>query len=96
MLTGDFMPAKEALTLGLLNKVVPAAQVLEEAKKLAAGAPVPQHEIMKAVRLGLESNIRDSVMKIERAATQALTFTEDFKEGSKAFLEKRKPNFKGR
>ena len=96
MLTGDFMPAKEALTLGLLNKVVPAAQVLEEAKKLAAGAPVAQHEIVKAVRLGLESNIRDSVMKIERAATQALTFTEDFKEGSKAFLEKRKPNFKGR
>jgi enoyl-CoA hydratase/carnithine racemase len=100
MLTGDFMPAKDALTLGLLNKVVPAAQVLEEAKKLAkklaAGAPVAQREIMKAVRLGLESNIRDGVTKIERAATQALTFTEDFKEGSRAFLEKRKPNFKGR
>jgi enoyl-CoA hydratase len=94
------MPAKDALTLGLLNKVVPAAQVLEEAKKLAkklaAGAPVAQREIMKAVRLGLESNIRDGVTKIERAATQALTFTEDFKEGSRAFLEKRKPNFKGR
>ena len=100
MLTGDFMPAKEALTLGLLNKVVPAAQVLEEAKKLAqklaAGAPIAQREIMKAVRLGLESNLHDGVLKIERAATQALIFTEDFKEGSRAFLEKRKPNFKGR
>ena len=51
---------------------------------------------MKAVRLGLESNLRDGVMKIERAATQALNFSEDFKEGSRAFLEKRKPNFKGR
>jgi enoyl-CoA hydratase/carnithine racemase len=100
MLTGDFIPSKEALSLGLLNKVVPAAQVLEEAKnlakKLAAGAPVAQKEIMKAVRLGLETNLRDGVMNVERAASEALVFTEDFKEGAKAFLEKRKPNFKGR
>jgi len=100
MLTGDFMPAKDALALGLLNKVVPKEKVLEEAKalakRLAAGAPVAQREIMKAVRLGLESNLRDGVMKIESAASQALIFTEDFKEGSRAFLEKRPPNFKGR
>jgi len=100
MLTGDFMPAKDALALGLLNKVVPKEKVMEEAKalakKLAAGAPVAQREIMKAVRLGLESNLRDGVMKIESAASKALMFTEDFKEGSRAFLEKRAPNFKGR
>jgi enoyl-CoA hydratase/carnithine racemase len=100
MLTGDFIPSKEALALGLLNKVVPAAQVLEEAKKLAqklaGGAPVAQKEIMKAVRLGLETNLRDGVMNVERAASEALVFTEDFKEGAKAFLEKRKPSFKGR
>jgi len=88
------------LALGLLNRVVPKEKVLEEAKamakKLAAGAPVAQREIMKAVRLGLESNLRDGVMKIESAASKALMFTEDFKEGSKAFLEKRPPNFKGR
>jgi len=100
MLTGDFMPSKDALTLGLLNKVVPQDQVLPEAKalaqKLAAGAPVAQREIMKAVRLGLETNIREGVFVIERGASKALQFTEDFAEGSRAFLEKRKPNFKGR
>jgi enoyl-CoA hydratase len=100
MLTGDFIPAREALALGLLNKVVPADNVLEEAKtlakKLAAGAPVAQREIMKAVRLGLEADIREGVLVIEKAASNKLAFTEDFKEGSRAFLEKRPPNFKGR
>lgn len=100
MLTGDFMPAKDALALGLLNKVVPAAEVLDTAKKLARklanGAPVAQREIMKAVRLGLETNVYEGVTKIEFAASKALQFTEDFKEGAKAFLEKRAPNFKGR
>ncbi|MFO7569551.1 MAG: enoyl-CoA hydratase-related protein [Smithellaceae bacterium] len=100
MLTGDFLPAKDALALGLLNKVVPGADVLEAAKKLAkklaGGAPIAQREIMKAIRLGLDTNLADGVNKIERAASQALVFTEDFKEGAKAFLEKRAPNFKGR
>jgi len=100
MLTGDFMPAKDALTLGLLNKVVPKDQVLETAKKLgkklAAGAPVAQREIMKAIRLGLETDLRTGVFEIELGASKALQYTEDFKEGAKAFLEKRPPEFKGR
>ncbi len=100
MLTGDFMPSTEALSLGLLNKVVPQDKVLEEAKalgkRLAAGAPVAQKEIMKAVRLGLETNLKEGVMEIEAAASKALQFTEDFVEGAKAFLEKRPPEFKGR
>jgi len=94
------MPAKEALALGLLNKVVPAAEVLETAKKLAkklaGGAPVAQREIMKAVRLGLEGTLYDGITKIEKAAFQTLLVTEDFKEGAKAFLEKRPAQFKGR
>jgi enoyl-CoA hydratase len=100
MLTGNFIPAKDALALGLLNKVVPREKVLEEARvlaqKLAAGAPVAQREIIKAVRLGLETNLRQGVLEIEAAASKALHFTEDFKEGAKAFLEKRPPQFKGR
>ncbi len=100
MLTGDFMPAKEAVALGLLNKVVPREKVLEEAKalgkKLAAGAPLAQREIMKAVRLGLEASLREGVLVIERAASKALQYSEDFAEGSRAFLQKRPPQFKGR
>lgn len=100
MLTGDFMPASEALTLGLLNKVVPKDQVLAEAKKLgqklAAGAPLAQREIMKAVRLGLETTLEKGVLEIEASAGKALRFSEDFAEGARAFLEKRAPNFKGR
>ena len=100
MLTGDFAPASVGLTLGLLNKVVPADKVVEEAKvlakRLAAGAPVAQREIMRAVRVGLETNLRTGVIEVEGAASRALQFTEDFSEGSRAFLEKRPPNFKGR
>jgi enoyl-CoA hydratase len=44
----------------------------------------------------LEGNLHDGVTKIEKAAFQTLLITEDFKEGAKAFLEKRPPNFKGR
>jgi len=100
MLTGDFMPAEEAYARGLLNKVVPQEKVLEEAKalakRLADGAPLAQREIMKAVRLGLETSLKEGIFVIERAASKALQYSEDFKEGSRAFLEKRKPVFKGR
>lgn len=100
MLTGDFMPAKEAATLGLLNKVVPKEKVLEEAKalakKLAAGAPLAQREIMKAAKLGMEASLKEGVLVIERAASKALQYSQDFAEGSRAFLEKRPPQFKAR
>ena len=99
MLTGDFISAAEAMALGLLNKVVPQEAVLEVAKtlakKLAAGAPLAQREIMKAVRLGLETNVRAGIRAIERDAFKTLVLSEDFKEGARAFLEKRTPNFHG-
>jgi enoyl-CoA hydratase/carnithine racemase len=100
MLTGDFAPASLGLQLGLLNKVVPQDKVLEEAKmlakRLAAGAPCAQREIMRAVRVGLEVDLRTAVMEVELSASKALQFTEDFKEGARAFLEKRPPVFKGK
>jgi len=99
MLTGDPLSAEEALEYGLVNKVVPADQVLAEAKKLAArlakGAPIAMREILKAVNQGLNTNIEEGI-KIERAGSAVVFATEDAKEGPKAFFEKRPPNFKGK
>jgi enoyl-CoA hydratase len=100
MLTGDFMSAKEALALGLVNQVFPAGSILCEAKavakKLAAGAPLAQREILKAINQGLQTTLEKGIYEIEAAGSKALRFTEDFKEGSRAFLEKRPPNFQGK
>ena len=100
MLMGDFISAQEALALGLVNKIVPADKVLDEAKamakRLAGGAPVAQREILKAVRLGLETNLRDAIMQSEDASVKVLLESEDFAEGSAAFLEKRPAVFKGK
>lgn len=99
MLTGETITAHEALALGLVNKVVPASAVLDEAKalakKLAAGAPVAQREILKAVNKGLQSNIEEG-LKMEAAGCAVVFSSEDAKEGPKAFFEKRPPNFQGK
>ncbi|WEX79667.1 enoyl-CoA hydratase-related protein (plasmid) [Sinorhizobium numidicum] len=98
MLTGDPLSSAEAFSFGLVNKVVPASQVLAEAKALAArlaqGAPVAIRGILKAVTKGLETTI-DEGIKIEDAASVVVSASEDAKEGPRAFLEKRKANFRG-
>lgn len=99
MLTGDTITAHEALALGLVNKVVPASAVLDEAKalakKLAAGAPIAQREILKAVNRGLQASIEEG-LKVESAGIAVVVSSEDAKEGGKAFFEKRPPNFQGK
>ncbi|MBB6414340.1 enoyl-CoA hydratase-related protein [Mesorhizobium sangaii] len=99
MLTGDPLSSADALSFGLVNKVVPASQVLAEAKALAArlaqGAPVAISGIMKAVTKGLQTTIEEGI-KIEKACSVVVSASEDAKEGPKAFLEKRKPNFHGK
>lgn len=98
MLTGDPLTAKEALDYGLVNKVVPAGEVMAAAKKLgskfAKGAPLAIREILKAVNEGLETSI-DEGLKIEQASSAVVFASEDAVEGGKAFFEKRPPNFKG-
>jgi len=99
MLTGQPLSAEEALNCGLVNKVVPAEQVLPEAKALAArlaqGAPIAIREILKAVTEGMETTI-DEGIKIEKAGLNVALASEDGKEGPKAFFEKRRANFQGK
>jgi enoyl-CoA hydratase/carnithine racemase len=100
ILTGDPISAQEALAYGLVNKIVPAGSVMNEAKafamKLAAGAPVAQREILKAVTQGLQTTLEEGVYKIEAAGSRAVAASQDAKEGPRAFLEKRPPNFQGK
>ncbi len=99
ILTGEPMSAQEALQYGLATRVVPAGQVLAEAKafaaKLAQGAPVAIAQILKAVTQGLQTTIEEG-LKIEKAGSMICHASEDAKEGSRAFLEKRKANFQGK
>ncbi|MCS7012747.1 MAG: enoyl-CoA hydratase-related protein [Chloroherpetonaceae bacterium] len=98
ILTGRMIDAKEALELGLVTKVVPATEYLEEAKKLAreiaAKSPVAVRTAKEAIRAAL-SGLEEG-LAFERKSFYLLFDTEDKKEGMQAFLEKRKPEWKGR
>lgn len=99
MLTGDNIPAQEALRHGLVNFVVPLDQVLpkamEIAKRLAQGAPVAQRLIVEAVNEGLGRPVDDGLL-VELDKMTAVTKTEDAVEGAMAFMQKRPPAFKGK
>ena len=98
-LTGDPMLADEALSYGLVNKVVPAEAVLSEAKALAArlakGAPLAMREIIKAINQGLNTTVEEGI-KIEGAGSMVVFASEDAKEGAMAFFQKRPPGFQGK
>jgi enoyl-CoA hydratase len=99
LLTGDQIPAAEALRLGLVNRVVPAAELMIEAKKLAATfaakPPIAVRYILEAVHKGLEMPLPQAQI-FEATLFGLAASTEDMREGTKAFLEKRKAEFKGR
>jgi len=99
LLTGDQIPAQEAHRIGLVNRVVPAAALMSEAKKLAATlaskAPVAVHYILDAVQKGMEMPFPEAEV-FEATLFGLVSSTEDMREGTKAFLEKRKADFKGR
>ncbi|MEW6070957.1 MAG: enoyl-CoA hydratase-related protein, partial [Candidatus Thermoplasmatota archaeon] len=96
--TGDTIDAKEAERIGLVNKVVPSEKLIEEtmglAKKIATKAPIAIKLAKSAVNKGLEVDLEHALAyEVESAC---LTFsTKDSIEGMKAFIEKRKPEFKG-
>jgi enoyl-CoA hydratase len=99
LLTGDAITADEAYRIGLVNRVVPAAQLPEAAKSLARTlsekAPVAARYIIDAVNRGLEMPMPEAQL-YEATLFGLVSTTEDMREGTKAFLEKRKAQFKGR
>jgi enoyl-CoA hydratase/carnithine racemase len=99
LLTGRQVTAQEALQIGLVNRVVPAAQLMTEARtlasELASKAPVAMKYIIEAVNRGLEISF-DEAQVLEATLFGLVASTEDMREGTKAFLEKRKAEFKGR
>jgi enoyl-CoA hydratase len=98
-LTGDTFTAQQMLDAGLLNKVVPEGQHLEEAKtmarKIAARAPLAARLNKEAILMALETPL-DVGLMYEKRLFAMLFSTEDQKEGMRAFLEKRQAEFKGR
>jgi enoyl-CoA hydratase/carnithine racemase len=99
ILTGARIGAAEALRLGLVERVVPAAEVMtaarELARELAGKAPVALRYAKEAVVKGLEMSLADG-HRLEGDLSTLLRTTEDRLEGARAFLEKRNPNWKGR
>jgi enoyl-CoA hydratase len=97
--TGDMVDASEALRIGLVNRVVPHDKLLEEAYSLAknimAKGPIAIRMAKSSIRNCLETGL-SSGLDYEIEAVSMLFSTEDKNEGLKAFLEKRKPEFKGK
>ncbi len=99
MLTGAPLTAEEAMRISLVNRVVPAAELMNEARKpaaqLAASAPVALRYIMNAVINGSEMAFAEAA-QYEATLFGLVASTEDMKEGTAAFLEKRKAVFRGK
>ena len=99
LLTGRPIKASEAQLMGMVSMVVPDADVIPEAMKMAsqiaAMPPLAAMQIKEVVLAGVDASLQTALM-LERKANQLLFATHDQKEGMLAFVEKRKPRFEGR
>jgi enoyl-CoA hydratase/carnithine racemase len=99
ILSGDIISAPEAYRIGLVNEVVPAAELIARAeailKKIAANAPIAVKFALEATNKGMETSQGEGLL-LEASYFGLCAATEDKKEGTSAFLEKRKPQFHGR
>lgn len=99
IMTGDPLAAERAYQLGMVNKVVPTDQVMDEARKLAdrvaANAPLAvQGSRRVAVRAFMDED--DALWRAGGKEFQGIAGTEDYKEGPRAFIEKRPPKWQGK
>jgi enoyl-CoA hydratase len=99
LLSGEMITAAEAHRIGLVNAVVPPAELPGYSNfwlnKVLANAPLALGMVLEAVDLGLDSPL-DAGLRFEAAAFGVAAATEDRSEGTRAFLEKRRPLFAGK
>jgi enoyl-CoA hydratase len=98
ILMGKIIDAGEARSIGLVNKVVPPDKLTEEcrqwAQTISEKSPIATKFALRAINQGMEVDL-DTGLKLEGLCLGACFASEDSKEGLNAFLEKRKPHFKG-
>jgi enoyl-CoA hydratase len=98
-LTGEIIDAHEALRIGLVQRVVPAADLMNEARRvatlIASKAPLAIAACKRTINNGAHLSI-DDALELEALEFGTLVDTEDIREGTGAFLEKRKPSWKGK
>ena len=99
LLAGDPIPAADAHRIGLVNAVVPQAELLNFSRawlgKVLANAPVALALVLETVDAGLDAGLEEG-LRFEAAAFAVSAATDDCREGTRAFLEKRKPAFAGK
>src|SRR5947199_5259269 len=99
ILSGEMIGAQEAYRIGLVNEIVPAAELITRAeailKKIASNAPIAVKFALEAANKGLETSQGEGLL-LEASYFGLCAATEDKKEGTTAFLEKRAPQFRGR
>src|SRR6202045_5196550 len=98
-LTGEMITAEEAMRIGLVNHIYEAAELLPAAeamaKKIAANGPLAVKFTMEAIERGVEMPLQEGLF-LEATLFGLSCATEDMREGTKAFLEKRVAQFKGK
>jgi enoyl-CoA hydratase/carnithine racemase len=99
ILSGEMISAQEAYRIGLVNEIVPAADLIARAeailKKIASNAPIAVRFALEAANKGMDTSQGEGLL-LEASYFGLCAATEDKKEGTAAFLEKRTPHFQGR
>ena len=99
ILSGEMISAQEAYRIGLVNEIVPRSDLIARAEailnKIASNAPIAVKLALEAANKGMETSQSEGLL-LEAAYFGLCAATEDKKEGTSAFLEKRAPQFRGR